>query len=83
MIATAFGSLFAKDCRNSKEARVCMRAKCSNGFASASGEYAQDWLDNLVGVAPTTRKGYQYKLNNLFPHMRHLRIKEILSLIHI
>ena len=41
------------------------------------GEYAQNWLDNLVGVAPTTRKGYQYKLNNLFPHMKHLRIKEI------
>lgn len=39
MIATAFGSLFAKDCRNSKEARVCMRAKCSNGFASASSEF--------------------------------------------
>jgi len=41
------------------------------------GEYAQNWLDNLVGVAPSTRKGYQYKLNNLFPHMKHLRIKEI------
>ena len=39
-------------------------------------DYAQDWLNNLVGVAESTRNGYQYKLNNVYKYLK-LPIKEI------
>lgn len=39
-------------------------------------DYAQEWLNNLVGIAESTRNGYKYKLNNVSKYLK-LPIKEI------
>ena len=39
-------------------------------------DYAQEWLDGLIGIQETTREGYQYKLQNVIPHL-NFKIKDI------
>ena len=39
-------------------------------------EYAQEWLDGLIGIQETTRESYQYKLNNITPYLK-FKIKDI------
>ena len=39
-------------------------------------DYAQEWLDGLIGIQETTRESYQYKLNNISPYLK-FKIKDI------
>ena len=39
-------------------------------------DFAQEWLDGLIGIQETTRESYQYKLNNITPYLK-FKIKDI------
>ncbi len=39
-------------------------------------DYAQEWLDGLIGIQETTRESYQYKLHNITPYLK-FKIKDI------
>jgi integrase len=68
----------------SKEAKLLKAdfiQQCETNTLLADGnikfkDYAQGWLDGLIGIQETTREGYQYKLQNVIPHL-NFKIKDI------
>jgi len=75
---------FDKRAKTSREAKLLEAEfiqQCENNTLLQDGnikfkDYAQEWLDGLIGIQETTRESYQYKLQNVFPHL-NFKIKDI------
>ena len=70
-----------KSRKEAKELESQFRLDVKNNTLLMNGnilfkDYAQDWLDGLIGIQDTTREGYQYKLNNITPYLK-FKIKDI------